>query len=69
MMQGDIVCSATAIRLMAEGSIAIGHINDATLSYCSPRVGERRDLTGIPYHHILADRAGHLHLCELVLIL
>lgn len=58
-MQRDIVCSVTAIRLMEERCISIGYIDDVTLSYCSPRVGETRDLTGIPCHHILAKRADH----------
>ena len=38
---------------MEERCISIGYIDDVTLSYCSPRVGETQDLTGIPYHHIL----------------
>jgi hypothetical protein len=67
-MQRDIVCSETAIRLMEERCISIGYIDDVTLSYCSPRVGETRDLTGIPCHHIIGKRADHPHPSRLVLI-
>ena len=67
-MQRDIVCSVTAIRLMEERCISIGYIDDVTLSYCSPRVGEARDLTAIPCHHIMEKRADHPHPSRLVLI-
>jgi hypothetical protein len=53
---------------MEERCISIGYIDDVTLSYCSPRVGETQDLTGIPYHHILEKYADHPHPSRLVFI-